>query len=70
VCGYDLERVRIEALLCEGLAEKCFGREMLVVEEQNLGRHGSHYFGARTGGASSGARTAPILRNKVSAPLL
>ena len=67
--GYDLERVDVEALLCERLAEQGLGREMLVVEEQNLRRHARHYFGARTGGASSGASSAPILRNRVSAAL-
>ena len=67
MCGHDLERLDVEALICERLAEQGFGREMLVAEEQNLGRHACDYFAGGMGGASSGASSAPILRNNISA---
>ena len=65
--GHDLEHLDIEPLFSEGFAEKGRCREVFVVQKQDFRRHDSHYFGGRTGGASSGASSAPILRNRVSA---
>jgi hypothetical protein len=42
---------------------------VFIVEKQDFWGHTSHYLGGATGGASSGANSAPILRNNVSAAL-
>ncbi len=66
--GHHLEGVDVEAAVGERLAEQRLGGEMLVAEEQHGGRHGRYCPGG-IGGASSGASSAPILRNSVSASL-